>query len=260
MAENQVIKFKGEALWAKLVEPDFKFNQTYGDFSVKIRVPVEEAEKYFDILDPLIEESRIQALKTISKPRLRETLEIVEPWKEELDDETGDSTGNYLFSFKQSAVIYSKKTQKEYPQKIAIYYGPTPSPNLEIGNGSRITVAFDTRPYYNAKDNVAGISLKLKGVLVHKLVEFQGTNLFGDDEFDAEDFDDDVVDAPEKETPAPVEPPVKQRRTARKDTPEPQEVPEQEEPKAQEPPSGTRAARTKRPVGGAVVAEGELPF
>jgi hypothetical protein len=260
MAENHAIKFKGEALWAKLVEPDYKFNQTYGDFSVKIRVSEEDAEKYFDILDPLIEESRNQALKSISKPRLKETLEIAEPWKEELDDETGEFTGFYLFSFKQSAVIYSKKNQKEYPQRIAIYHGPAPSPKLEIGNGSTITVAFDTRPYYNAKDNVAGISLKLKGVLVHKLVEFQGTNLFGDDDFDASDFDEDVADAPVVEAPVPSEPAVKPRRTARATAPVPQEEPEPEAPKAQEAPVGTRAARTKRPVAAPVIDEDELPF
>lgn len=256
--QNSTLKFKGEALWAKLVEPDFKFNATYGDFSIKLRVPEEEAEKYFEVIDPLIEESRIQALKQITKGRLKETLEVVEPWKEELNDDTGEYTGFYLFSFKQSAVIYSKKNQKEYPQRIAIYHGPAPSPKLEIGNGSTVTVAFDTRPYYNAKDNVAGISLKLKGVLVHKLVEFQGTNLFGNDDFDASDFDEDVVEAPEKAASAPSEPAVKARRTAKK--PEPQEEPEQEAPKPQEAPAGSPRATTRRPVAAPVVDQDELPF
>jgi hypothetical protein len=191
---NTVLKFKGEALWAKLVEPDFKFNTKYGDYSIRLRISEEDAEKYFEVLAPLLRESHREAQTNLTKQHQKNSLKIVEPFKAELNDDTGQPTGFYLFNFKQPAVIFSKKTNKEYPQKIAIFHGKQPAPLLEIGNGSTVTVAFEPRAYYSAKDNTAGLSLRLRGVLVHNCVEVSGHNLFDDGDFGEDD--DSVLDAP----------------------------------------------------------------
>ena len=169
MAKN-ILVLEGTALWAKVFEPDTKFNPL-GDYSINLQMPVAQAAAMSEQLDQIVQAKFNEAVK--ADPRLKNTLTTQDVCQPVFDRETGDDTGNVEFKFKLKAKV-QKRDGTYYEQQPAVLDSKkVPMTNdILIGNGSRVKVAFEPIPYVMASTKKAGVSLRLKAVQVIDLVEY----------------------------------------------------------------------------------------
>lgn len=169
MAKN-ILVLEGTALWAKVFEPDTKFNPL-GDYSINLQMPVAQAAAMSEQLDQIVQAKFNEAVK--DDPRLKNTLTTQDVCQPVFDRETGDDTGNVEFKFKLKAKV-QKRDGTYYEQQPAVLDSKkVPMTNdILIGNGSRVKVAFEPIPYVMASTKKAGVSLRLKAVQVIDLVEY----------------------------------------------------------------------------------------
>ena len=169
MAKN-ILVLEGKASWAKVFEPDTKFNPL-GDYSINLQMPVAQAAAMSEQLDQIVQAKFNEAVK--ADPRLKNTLTTQDVCQPVFDRETGDDTGNVEFKFKLKAKV-QKRDGTYYEQQPAVLDSKkVPMTNdILIGNGSRVKVAFEPIPYVMASTKKAGVSLRLKAVQVIDLVEY----------------------------------------------------------------------------------------
>ena len=96
MAKN-ILVLEGTALWAKIFEPDTKFNPL-GDYSISLQIPEADAAAMSEKLEDLIQAEFKAAVK--KDPRLKNKLTTQEVYQTVYDRDTGDDTGNVEFKFK----------------------------------------------------------------------------------------------------------------------------------------------------------------
>lgn len=169
MAKN-ILVLEGNALWAKVFEPDTKFNPL-GDYSINIQMPVADAAAMSEQLEAIVQAKFNEAIK--EDPRLKNTLSTSDVCQPVFDRETGDDTGLVEFKFKLKAKV-QKRDGTYYEQQPAVLDAKkTPlSKDVLIGNGSKVKVAFEPIPYVMGSTKKAGVSLRLKAVQVIDLVEY----------------------------------------------------------------------------------------
>ena len=169
MAKN-ILVLEGNALWAKVFEPDTKFNPL-GDYSINIQMPVADAAAMSEQLEAIVQAKFNEAIK--EDPRLKNTLTTSDVCQPVFDRETGDDTGLVEFKFKLKAKV-QKRDGTYYEQQPAVLDAKkTPlSKDVLIGNGSKVKVAFEPIPYVMGSTKKAGVSLRLKAVQVIDLVEY----------------------------------------------------------------------------------------
>jgi len=170
---------KGNAMWAKVFEPDTRFVPE-GEYSAQVIVPEAEAAIVCEQLEKLINMEFDKAVK--EKPQLKATLSKRPAAEPQIDDE-GNPTGNLIFKTKLKARIKTKAgVVKE--QKVFVYDAKKnllPS-NIAVGNGSVIKVAVEPFPYVMQSTKQVGVSLRLKGVQVIELVEYGAPSSMFDEE------------------------------------------------------------------------------
>ena len=181
MAKN-ILVLEGTALWAKVFEPDTKFNPL-GDFTINLQMPVAEAAVMSEKLEGIVQVAFKEAIE--KDPRLKNTLSTQEVCQPVYDRDTGDDTGNVEFKFKLKAKI-QKRDGTWYEQQPAVLDSKKVpmSKDTLIGNGSKVKVAFEPIPYVMSSTKKVGVSLRLKAVQVIDLVEY-GNNAVS--VFDEED-------------------------------------------------------------------------
>ena len=169
MAKN-ILVLEGSALWAKVFEPDTKFNPL-GDYSINLQMPVADAAAMSEQLESIVQAKFNEAIK--EDPRLKNTLTTQDVCATVFDRETGDDTGLVEFKFKLKAKV-QKRDGTYYEQQPAVLDSKkVPISNqVLVGNGSRVKVAFEPIPYVMASTKKAGVSLRLKAVQVIDLVEY----------------------------------------------------------------------------------------
>jgi hypothetical protein len=146
-------KIKGEAKWAKVLEPDQYDNfavDIYGDYSHV----VEEAEAIAEKARELVEAAG------------KQVNGVADVTKENAEG------GQYVqFKRKGSKADGSPNT----PPKIYNASGAlVENWSKLIGNGSKVGVAYYLAPYYMASTKMVGVSLKFYAVQVIDLVEYSG--------------------------------------------------------------------------------------
>ncbi len=161
---------RGKALWAKLFEPDTKFDAN-GIYSISLTLPEADAAEMCEELDALTAAKFDEEVK--NKPALKNQLSIQEPYAPVYDRETGDATGDVEFKFKLKAKV-NTRDGRTFEQKVAVVDAKrTPmTDEIAIGNGSDVKVAFEPMPYMVAGTKKVGVSLRLKAVQVIDLVEY----------------------------------------------------------------------------------------
>ena len=174
-------KFKvaeGKAIWAKVFEPDTKFNPD-GVYSVDLLKPEADAVKMSEYLEGLVNERMAEEIKT--SPKYKDSLSIHLPFEKDFDRD-GNETGDVKFKFKLDAKV--KGRNGEFTQKPAIMDAKrTPmSGDHLIGNGSDIKVAFEPRTYFIPATKMVGVKLHLRGVQVINLVEYGDNSAMFEDE------------------------------------------------------------------------------
>lgn len=196
---------RGVAVWASVNDPDTKFNAA-GVYSVKLAFdPNEPAVQAFLAKAEAARDAEFakqaKELEDAGKKGLVKNLKVAPLFTAEVDNETGDETGRILINFKMTASGVSKKTGKPWSRKPTIVNGAgvvLKNPP-KVGSGSVLKVSCELRGYYVAKDKEVGVSYKLEGVQIIKLVTF-GTRDAASMGFGAEEDADDVEDA----APAPA--------------------------------------------------------
>lgn len=203
-AKAKVIQ--GNALWAKVFEPDTKFDPN-GTYSIQVTIPEEEAAGICEYLDKVVQERFDEEVK--AKPKMKNSLSTKAGYEPHYDKD-GNETGLVEFRFKLKAKVQTRDGSM-YDQKPIVVdakRNPMDSNNL-IGNGSTVKVAFEPIPYVMASTKQVGVSLRLKGVQVIELVEYGngGASMFDEEDgFVAEKmelatspFDDGMDDTDESE-------------------------------------------------------------
>lgn len=203
-AKAKVIQ--GNALWAKVFEPDTKFDPN-GTYSIQVTIPEEEAAGICEYLDKVVQERFDEEVK--AKPKMKNSLSTKAGYEPHYDKD-GNETGLVEFRFKLKAKVQTRDGSM-YDQKPIVVdakRNPMDSNNL-IGNGSIVKVAFEPIPYVMASTKQVGVSLRLKGVQVIELVEYGngGASMFDEEDgFVAEKmematspFDDGMDDTDESE-------------------------------------------------------------
>lgn len=187
---------KGVAVWPHLNEPDYKFNAA-GEYSTKLRIPAEEAGELIETLEKIRDEYFEQAVKR--DPKVKQ-YKMADLYDEEVDDQ-GDLTGNYIFKFKQKAVITSK-AGVDYDMKIALFDSKRNKTTARIGGGSIIRIAGTAVGYAMPSTKMVGLSLRPGTVQV---IELAGNSEAAAALFDIEDgFVADEDTAPAKQTASEV--------------------------------------------------------
>ena len=168
---------QGKAMWAKVHDPDTKFDAN-GIYSVSVLVPEEEAQEMCEHLDGLAKKKLAEEIKNNPK---RKDLTLKTPY-EQATDKDGNETGEIEFKIKAKAKFQSRDGKWFTQKPIVVDSKRTPmTRDTLIGNGSTVKVAFDIVPYAMMSSKTCSVSLRLKGVQVLNLVEYQG-DLFEDED------------------------------------------------------------------------------
>lgn len=182
MAKQKLPVIEGTAMWAKVFEPDTKFNPD-GDYSINIQMPVADSVKMSEKLESLVQAKFNEAVK--EDPRLKNQLTTRPVCQPVFDRDTGDDTGNVEFKFKLKAKI-KKRDGTMFEQAPTVFDSkvkPMDKSTL-IGNGSRVKVAFEPITYVMPATKQVGVSLRLKAVQVLDLVEYgtSSTSVFDEED------------------------------------------------------------------------------
>lgn len=196
MAKTKTIRITtptGKAIWPKLLEPDFQYNDK-GVYSTGIRLSDEEAAPIVEALQTLYDD---EFEKTVGDENLRKAKKMGEkitraklPWgpaQDRVQDADGDWIPQDVPGFTDIKVkLYAKRTWKD---KSGVERSATQAPTVvdkfgdavqdTIGGGSRIQVGFRARPYYINQEVGYGVSLTMDIVVVHERMERDDLGAYG---------------------------------------------------------------------------------
>ena len=100
MSKN-ILVLEGSVMWAKVFEPDTKFNPL-GDYSINLQMPASQAAAMSEKLEAIVQAEFNKAIK--QDPRLKNTLTTQDVCQPVFDRDTGDDTGAVEFKFKLKAL------------------------------------------------------------------------------------------------------------------------------------------------------------
>lgn len=164
---------KGTAVWPKLDEPDTKF-EAEGVYTVKVKLSAEQAQPYIDLIDKMAADHLAKCQSEEKNPAKKKKLKLTDdmPYSAEVDKD-GNETGDIRLHFKMKASGVSKKTNKPWTRKPAVFdaKGKPLSPCPKIGGGSTIKVSCIYEPWDNPKGEV-GVSARLEAVQLIELRSF----------------------------------------------------------------------------------------
>ena len=186
---------EGSALWAKVQEPDTKFDPD-GTYSISVLVPETEAQEMCEYLDDIVDKAYAEEIK--NSPKKKAALSTRKGYDYNYDQE-GNQTDLIEFKIKLKAKV-NRQDGTSFSQKpIVVDAKRQPlNPDIAVGNGSDVKVAFEPRPYVMNSTKQVGVSLRMKGVQVINLVEY-GNNVSS--MFDEEDGYVAEASAPVASTP-----------------------------------------------------------
>lgn len=172
------MNISGKAQWAKVLEPDTKFNPD-GEYSVDVLIPEAVAQPICEKLDGVVAAEFAKAVE--EKPALKNQLTQSNPYQIVYDNETGDPTGEIKFKAKMKAIWRARDGRSGEQRPIVVDAKRQPiSKGIAIGNGSSVNVNIELVPYIMQSTKAVGCSLRLKGIQVVNLVEYaSGGEMFG---------------------------------------------------------------------------------
>jgi hypothetical protein len=193
---------RGVAIWPSLNTPDTKWNAA-GVYATRLAFSADDPaliplrEKVSGLIAERLDEEKAKLIAA-GKKGLVSKLRTADPFKVEVDDETGDETGRIILNAKMTATGISKKTQKPWTRKPAIFNAAgvvLKNPPM-IGSGSELKVSVELSPYFVAKDQEVGVSFRMEAVQVLKLVQFgaRDASAFGFASEEGDDISDQTSD------------------------------------------------------------------
>jgi hypothetical protein len=170
---------KGVAVWPHLNTPDTKF-VTEGEYHTKLRLSADEAQPLVRQLEAIRKTYLEEAIR--KDPKVKQ-YKMADLYEEEVDDQ-GDLTGNYLFKFKQKAVI-NTRAGTTLNMKVALFNSRVEPSDAVIGGGSEIKIAATAVGYAMPSTKMVGLSLRPTAVQIISLSS--GTTTGGAQAFSVED-------------------------------------------------------------------------
>jgi ssDNA-binding protein len=170
---------KGVLVFPHLLKPDTKFNAK-GEYKTGLRTTTgaDLAAKIDALMIESMAEAKADLTKKIAeekdkekKAKLNAALKKLKV--ADLPYSYDEESGTHKFNFKMTATGVSRKDNKEFTQQPVLFDAkllPLPS-DSRIGGGSEGYVSFEFNKFYTVLVG-AGVSLRLKGVQITKLVEF----------------------------------------------------------------------------------------
>lgn len=184
----------GRAIYPALKRPDTKFNEL-GIYKANVSVPLKEAAGVMEIL------SNIYKQHTGKAPAKADNT----MWKLEVDEETGEETGNVIFKCTVKNVMRNGSLWDRRPKQFDAKMNPI---DVDPRGGSEMYVSASV--YAWSAGGKKGVSIQPLAVQIINLVEGTGANAesFGfqqRDGFEAADvsdnsFDGGIDDEPEAES------------------------------------------------------------
>lgn len=158
----------GNALWAKVTEPQSnKFNPT-PMYSMSVIFTPEEAEGFKGKMQALLDNFYDETFAEI-KPAKQKTLAKADLFRE-AEDKDGNLTGELELRTKQFSKDFKGKDQI---MPIVDSSGKDITEGCPlVGNGSRVRAKVFPKLYYMASTNTVGISFRLNAVQIIELVEY----------------------------------------------------------------------------------------
>lgn len=160
---NQFVTPKGVAVWPSLNNPDTKF-VAEGEYHTKLRVSADEAASFIQQLEGIREAYLADAVRR--DPKVKQ-YKMADLYEEEVDDQ-GDLTGNYLFKFKQKAVIQTR-SGSTLNMKVALFDSQRKPTTVQIGGGSVLRIAGSAIGYAMPSTKMVGLSLRPSAVQIIQL-------------------------------------------------------------------------------------------
>lgn len=156
-------------------KPDTKFNKA-GVWKVALALPadVSETTEFLEQIETWREEAFQKFLAEAPKDKKRSIKKSPDcPFRSELDAD-GEETGAILVNFKMYASGTDKKGEKFTMRPVLFDKSGKPiTDDIRIGGGTEGRISFEPHPYYAANSG-AGVTLRLRGAQIIKLVEFGG--------------------------------------------------------------------------------------
>lgn len=188
------------AIWPALNEPDYKFKKDTGEWHVRLRLDEEALAAFQPLIDAATElrdeafEAKKDELTKAKKGAILKDLNVADVIRPEVDPETGEETGNYIFR----ASLGYKVEIKNGPKAGQVFYK---RPDIfdakrnvlknppRIGSGSLLKLAVVPMDYFMPKDKTIGVRFELAAVQIIKRVE-GGQRTAGDYGFGEEEGDE----------------------------------------------------------------------
>lgn len=157
---------QGVAQYPRLNSPDTRFDEN-GVYKVNLVLDGDDATEMLK----QVTDFRDAAVKRLHQGKSRPRL-AMEPWVEEVDEDTGEPTGRVILKCKQNAV-YKDQSGKIVERRVQLI-GPDLQPTDEqVGGGSIIKCALMVTAW-NVPSLGIGVSLKLRAVQVIKANAYSG--------------------------------------------------------------------------------------
>jgi hypothetical protein len=199
---TNIVTPAGIAVWPRLNKPDTKF-VAEGEYSVRLKLNAGD-EKVLAFLDKVEAarhasqdwarkdlEGKLASTKEAAKvgalKKKINTLDLADSPVKPVLTEDGGETGFVEIRFKCKAQFTGRdeKIVKVRPALVGPMKETLDPEVVEVGGGSTIKVSAAMYPYYNAKDNVSGVTFRLRAAQILKLSA--GANDYG---FSEEDEDE----------------------------------------------------------------------
>lgn len=178
-------------------KPDTRFVEA-GVWSVKLALDPNDptTQPFLDYLDEQVAAALVEMQE--QNPKHKKAMTSVPGYRNEIDSE-GNETGMIEIGFTMPAQVTAKKGKhvgKTFTFKPVLFdaAGKPITKNIRIGGGTEGKVSFEHWAYFNAKDKEVGITHRLLGAQILKLVEWSSDNAkalgFGAEEgFDVNDVE-----------------------------------------------------------------------
>lgn len=178
----------GKLAWPHISSVDYgtdNFPKPDGEYNTRLILsPSENVSKFLKSLDQLMDQARKKAEAELSKMTVpaRKKIEMaggikpLAPYSEVFDPDTEEPTGEFEFRAKTKASGVSKKDNKKWHRKLAIFDAkgqPIPE-GVEIWGGSTAVLAVTLEPYFVSGSGQYGLQKRLNAVQVLSLVSSGG--------------------------------------------------------------------------------------
>jgi len=179
---------RGTFIYPKLVEPDTKYVKPHGEYSTKFALDLEKEETgaFVDRLNEILNAYKAEQSEELGAAKMKKAI-TADIFDEELDDE-GEETGRAIFRFKLKAMV--ETPNKSWPQQPRLFDAQAQpidsSSGVDPWTGSEGKVNVEVFPYFMESTKSFGLSLRLKGAQILKLVSGGGASA-GDMGFGAEE-------------------------------------------------------------------------